>query len=128
MADGLGNIYNPTQGEMNALVGSYNNLGGLKGIGLDFNTWKSSMGIGDVDKGLWGKTTDFLGSDTMKGLGTIGSLGLGAFNIMNTRDAQKQAKRMWEAENARANELMAMNKEKYETYKADKARLNSQYA
>ena len=127
MENGLGNIYNPTQLEMNSIVDSYNNLGGIKGTGLDFNTWKSSMGIGDVDKNILGKTTDFLGSDTMKGLGTIGSLGLGVFNIMNTRDAQKQAKQMWEAENARANELMAMNKEKYETYKADKAKLNSQY-
>ena len=127
MEDWLGNIYNPTQVEMNSIVESYNNLGGLNGTGLDFNTWKSSIGIGDVDKSMLYKTTDFLGSDTMKGLNVIGSLGLGILNRNDARDAQKQAKQMWEAENARANELMAMNKEKYETYKTDKAKLNSQY-
>lgn len=70
---------------------------------------------------------DWIGTDAAKNMLGLGSLGLGVFNIFNTRSAQKQAKQMWEAENARANELMAMNKEKYETYKADKARLNSQY-
>lgn len=77
--------------------------------------------------GLMDKTMNFLGSKTMEGLGTIGGLGLGVFNAFEARDAKKDAKKMWEAENARANELMAINKEKYDTFKADKARLNSQY-
>lgn len=78
--------------------------------------------------GFLDKTMDFLGSDSMKGVGTVAGIGMGLANIFNSMSAQKQAKKQWEAENARANELMAMNKEKYDTYKADKARLNSQYA
>ena len=46
---------------------------------------------------------------------------------MNSKKALKQAEKAWEAENNRANEIMAMNREKYNIYKADKARLNSQY-
>lgn len=78
--------------------------------------------------GFLDKTMDFLGSDSMKGVGTVAGIGMGLANIFNSMSAQKQAKNQWEAENARANELMAMNREKYNTYKADKARLNSQYA
>ena len=78
--------------------------------------------------GFLDKTMDFLGSDSMKGVGTVAGIGMGLANIFNSMSAQKQAKKQWEAENARANELMAMNREKYNTYKADKARLNSQYA
>lgn len=78
--------------------------------------------------GFLDKTMDFLGSDSMKGIGTAAGIGMGLANIFNSMSAQKQAKKQWEAENARANELMAMNKDKYDTYKADKARLNSQYA
>ena len=81
-------------------------------------------GSGDwLGSGLSG----FLSSDALKGAGTIAGIGSGVFNIMNSRKALKQAERAWEAENARANEIMAMNREKYNTYKADKARLNSQY-
>lgn len=98
------------------------NIAGGGSAGLN-----SPKDIGDVDKGIWDKTTDFLGSDAMKGVGTVAGIGLGLANIFNSMSAQKQAKKQWEAENARANELMAMNREKYNTYKADKARLNSQY-
>lgn len=124
----MSEVYNPTQAEMNAIVDSYNKLGGLKGTGLDLNTWKGTMGIGDVDKGFLGNTMDFLGSDSTKnaiGLGGLAMSGLSAFNAYN---AGKLAKKQWEAENARANEIMAMNREKYQTYKADKARLNSGYS
>ena len=82
---------------------------------------------GDTDTDIGSGFMDWMGTDSAKNTLGLGSLGLGVFNIFNTRSAQKQAKKMWEAENARANELMAMNKEKYETYKADKAKLNSQY-
>ena len=84
--------------------------------------------IDSNNPGIWDKTTAFLGSDAMKGVGTVAGMGFGLANIFNSMSAQKQAKKQWEAENARANELMAMNREKYNTYKADKARLNSQYA
>ena len=70
---------------------------------------------------------NFLSSDYLKGAGAISGIGSGIFNIMNAKKALKQAERQWEAENNRANEIMAMNREKYNTYKADKARLNSQY-
>lgn len=71
---------------------------------------------------------DWLGSDNMKGISTIGGLGLGAFNIWNSMNAQAQAKKQWEAENARADKILGMNTERYEQWKADKSRLNSQYA
>ena len=87
----------------------------------------SNLNTGAETPGIWDKTTNFLGSDAMKGVGTVAGMGFGLANIFNSMNAQKQAKKQWEAENARANELMAMNKEKYNTYKADKARLNSQY-
>lgn len=126
---GLGSIYTPSTGEWNAVAQSYNNLGGAQDLGMDLNTWAGSQGIGKVaEPGFMNKTMDFLGSDSMKGLGTVAGIGTDIFGIMNTMKSQKQAKKQWEAENSRANEIMAMNREKYDTYKADKARLNSQYA
>ena len=71
---------------------------------------------------------DFLGSDTAKNAIGIGGLALSGFGALNTYKAGKQAKKQWEAENARANEIMAMNREKYNTYKADKAKLNAGYS
>lgn len=71
---------------------------------------------------------DWLGSDNMKGISTIGGLGLGAFNIWNSMNTQAQAKKQWEAENVRADKILGMNTERYEQWKADKSRLNSQYA
>ena len=70
----------------------------------------------------------FLGSDTAKNAIGIGGLALSGFGALNTYKAGKQAKKQWEAENARANEIMAMNREKYNTYKADKAKLNAGYS
>ena len=92
--------------------------------GLNFGTSQAGSAAGN---GLGSGLSGFLSSDTLKGLGTIAGIGSGVFNIINSRSALKQAERAWEAENARANEIMAMNREKYNTYKADKARLNSQY-
>lgn len=71
---------------------------------------------------------DFLGSDGAKNAIGIGGLALSAFGALNNYKAGKLAKKQWEAENARANEIMAMNREKYQTYKADKARLNAEYS
>ena len=129
MAEGLGNVYTPSRTEWNGIAQSYNNLGGAQDLGMDLNTWAGSQGIGKVaEPGFMNKTMDFLGGDTMKGLGTVAGIGTDIFGIMNTLKSQKQAKKQWEAENSRANEIMAMNREKYDTYKADKTRLNSQYA
>ena len=91
-----------------------------------------NFGIGQTGgvssgEGFGAGLANFLSSDSLKGAGAIAGIGSGIFNIMNSRKALKQAERAWEAENARANEIMAMNREKYNTYKADKARLNSQY-
>ena len=82
---------------------------------------------GSSGEGFGSGLANFLSSDSLKGVGTIAGIGSGVFNIMNSRKALKQAEKAWEAENARANEIMEMNKEKYNTYKADKAKLNSQY-
>ena len=93
---------------------------------LNFNIGQTGGG-GGSGGGFGAGLADFLSSDYLKGVGTIAGIGSGIFNIMNSKKALKQAERAWEAENARANEIMAMNKEKYNTYKADKAKLNSQY-
>lgn len=124
-AGGLGNVYVPSSTEWNAIRQSYNNLGGAEKLGMDLSTWAGSQGI--AEPGFMDKAMDFLGSDSMKGLGTLAGIGTDIFGIMNANKAQKQAKKQWGAENARADELMAINREKYNTYKADKARLNSQY-
>lgn len=124
----MSEIYNPTQSEVSAIMDSYLNLGGPKDLGVDFNTWKGTMGIGDVDKGFLGNTMDFLGSDGAKNAIGLGGLAMSGLSAFNAYKAGKQAKKQWEAENARANEIMAMNREKYQTYKADKARLNSGYS
>ena len=113
----------------------------LEGMGIDAATYQGyspgeQVAIGESfanlqtpkSGGMFDKTMDFLGSDSMKGLGTVAGIGTDIFGIMNTLKSQKQAKKQWEAENSRANEIMAMNREKYDTYKADKTRLNSQYA
>lgn len=71
---------------------------------------------------------DWMGTDTAKNAIGVGGLALSGFGALNAYKAGKQAKKQWEAENARANEIMAMNREKYNTYKADKARLNSGYS
>ena len=84
-------------------------------------------GVGSSGEGFGAGLADFLSGDSLKGVGTIAGVGSSIFNIMNSKKALKQAEKAWEAENARANEIMAMNREKYSTYKADKAKLNSQY-
>ena len=71
---------------------------------------------------------DWVGSDSAKNAIGVGGLALSGFEAYNAYKAGKQAKKQWEAENARANEIMAMNREKYNTYKADKAKLNAGYS
>ncbi len=114
--------------------GTYATFTGTDGskIGLNKDAYNAAIANGPVDglsKGFdsGNGLADFLSGDSLKGIGTIAGIGSSIFNIMNSNKALKQAERAWEAENARANEIMAINREKYNTYKADKARLNSQY-
>ena len=93
----------------------------------DLNFGVGQTGGGSSGEGFGAGLANFLSSDSLKGAGAIAGIGSGIFNIMNSKKALKQAEKAWEAENNRANEIMAMNREKYNTYKADKARLNSQY-
>lgn len=125
-ADGLaaytfnlgGNNYGfKTMDDATKALGNLNAFGEYGNVKIDSN-----------NQGIWDNTMDFLGSDTMKGIGSLAGIGMGIANIFNSRSAAKQAKKQWEAENARANEIMAMNREKYNTYKADKARLNAGYS
>jgi len=51
----------------------------------------------------------------------------GINDIMNSRRAIKSAEKQLSKDNARKDELMAMNREKYNTYKADRARLAAEY-
>ena len=93
----------------------------------DLNFGIGQTGGGSSGEGFGAGLANFLSSDSLKGAGAIAGIGSGIFNIMNSKKALKQAEKAWEAENNRANEIMAMNREKYNTYQADKARLNSQY-
>ena len=93
----------------------------------DLNFGIGQTGGGSSGEGFGAGLANFLSSDSLKGAGAIAGIGSGIFNVMNSKKALKQAEKAWEAENNRANEIMAMNREKYNTYKADKARLNSQY-
>ena len=87
-------------------------------------TAASNLDFSGKDTGLSG-TFDGIGG--MKGLGTIAGIGTDIFGIVNQNKALRQASKAWEAENARANDIMAMKKEQYDTFKADKAKLNAGY-
>lgn len=99
----------------------------------EFNAIKAS-GVTDglEEGGLSSLLSDPNGSLSgiggIKGLGTIAGIGTDIFGIVNQNKALRQASKAWEAENARANDIMAMKKEQYDTFKADKAKLNSEYA
>lgn len=138
-----------------ALTSSNNRVGNTKvdagasfGNPTGFSDWLGSMNIdagtyanyspgeqaaiadsyANLQKPESGGFMKFLGSDSAKNAIGIGGLALSGFGALNNYKAGKEAKKQWEAENARANEIMAMNREKYQTYKADKARLNSGYS
>ena len=80
--------------------------------------------IGDTGSGFM----NWMGTDSAKNTIGLGGLAMSGFGAYNNYQAGQQAKKQWEAENARANEIMAMNREKYATYKADKERLNAGYS
>ena len=116
-------------------LGTYATFMGTDGsiTGLSKEAYDAAISAGHVDglsKGFDNSSGlgSLLNSDAFKGFGTAIGIGTDIWGMSNQKKALKQAERQWEAENARANEIMAMNKEKYDTYKADKARLNSQYA
>lgn len=118
-------------------LGTYATFTGTDGsiTGLSEDAYKAAISGGYVDglsKGFDGGNSNGLGklfnSDSFKGLGTVVGVGSDIWGMLNQKKALKQAEKQWEAEDARANEIMAMNREKYNTFKADKAKLNSQYA
>ena len=115
---------------------SYDNW--LSGMGIDSATYgkytpAEQIGLGQSYANLQKPDTNggfmgWMGTDSAKNAIGIGGLALSGFGALNTYKAGKQAKKQWEAENARANEIMAMNREKYNTFKADKAKLNAGYS
>ena len=118
-------------------LGTYASFKGADGslTGLSKEAYDAAISAGPIDglsKGFDSGNSNGLGklfnSDSFKGLGTVVGIGTDIWGMLNQKKALKQAEKQWEAENARANEIMAMNIEKYNTFKADKARLNSQYA
>ena len=126
---------NSSQASNTGGLGTYATFTGTDGsiTGLSKEAYDAAISAGHVDglsKGFDNSSGlgNLLNSDSFKGLGT----GIGIFTDLwgasLQKKALKQVERQWEAENARANEIMAMNKEKYNTFKEDKARLNSQYA
>ena len=130
---------------LDSLFGSSSNAGGagtrfsdgmgnLYGSAAEANKMQANFSMDDIVTPInntgstGGGFMDFLGTDTAKNAIGIGGLALSGFGALNTYKAGKQAKKQWEAENARANEIMAMNREKYDTYKTDKAKLNAGYS
>ena len=120
-ADAMGTTFNTAAEAANSTKGL---LGSDPGLA-------SSM----VGKGLYSEVkTDGTGimgalsSDSMKGAGVIGGLGMNLWDMNTKSKALSQAKSQWEAENARADKILAMNTEKFNQYKADRDRLNSQYS
>ena len=118
-------------------LGTYATFTGTDGskVGLSEEAYKAAISGGHVEglsKGFDSGNSNGLGklfnSDSFKGLGTAVGIGTDIWGMLNQKKALKQAEKQWEAENARANEIMAMNRERYNTFSADKARLNSQYA
>ena len=116
-------------------LGTYATFTGTDGsiTGLSKEAYDAAISAGHVDglsKGFDNSNGlgKLINSDSFKGLGTAVGIGTDIWGMSNQEKALKQAEKQLEAENARANEIMAMNIEKYNTFKADKARLNSQYA
>ena len=115
---------------------SYDNW--LSGMGIDSATYgkytpAEQIGLGQSYANLQKPDTNggfmgWLGTDSAKNAIGLGGLAFTGFGAVNNYKAGQQAKKQWEAENARANEIMAMNREKYATYKADRDRLNSGYS
>lgn len=66
-------------------------------------------------------------SGLMGGASSLMSIASGINNIINGKKALSLARDQHNRENARADEIMAMNREKYNTFKADKARLGASY-
>ena len=98
----------------------------------EFNAIKASGVTEGLEEGglssmLSNPNNALSGIGGIKGLGTIAGIGTDIYGIMNKNKEVKQAKTAWEAENKRANEVMAMKKDQYETFKADKAKLNEGY-
>ena len=109
-------------------------MGNLYGSAAEANKMQAAFSMDDIVTPInktgstGGGFMDWAGTDAAKNAIGLGGLALSAFGGYNAYKAGKQAKKQWEAENARANELMAMNREKYNTYKADKAKLNAGYS
>ena len=99
-----------------------------------FNDWSVDEALGNnivdtkVAEDAGSGFMNWMGTDSAKNTIGLGGLAFTGFGAVNNYRAGQQAKKQWEAENARANEIMAMNREKYATYKADKERLNSGYS
>lgn len=130
---------------LDSLFGSSSNAGGagtrfsdgmgnLYGSAAEANKMQANFSMDDIVTPInntgstGGGFMNWLGTDSTKNAIGIGGLALSGFGALNTYKAGKQAKKQWEAENSRANEIMAMNREKYNTYKADKAKLNAGYS
>ena len=109
-------------------------MGNLYGSAAEANKMQANFSMDDIVTPInntgstGGGFMNWLGTDSAKNAIGTGGLALSGFGALNTYKAGKQAKKQWEAENARANEIMAMNREKYNTYKADKAKLNAGYS
>ena len=117
---GLGNLFGERALDKDILSASLKD-GAAAGFSVDELSKMKDNASGSGLLGAW----DDIGG--LSGLGTIAGIGTDIYGLMNQNKALKQAKTAWEAENKRANEVMAMKKEQYDTFKADKAKLNAGY-
>ena len=136
-SDGLGDIFgNPFDSRPSWLTkaGTYTGTDGsvTNLTAQEFNAIKASgvtegLNEGGLSSLVSNPNSALSGIGGIKGLGTIAGIGTDIYGVMNQNKALKQAKTAWNAENKRANEVMAMKKDQYDTFKADKAKLNAGY-
>lgn len=83
--------------------------------------------LGDSVKEVAGVSPSSNISETVGGLSSLMGVAAGINDILTSRKALKSAQNQLNIENQRKDEIMARDREKYNTYKADKSRLNAAY-
>lgn len=124
----MSDLYRPTQLENVGILDSYNKAGGIAGTGLGLQDWKLSMGLGDVDKGMFGNAMDFMGSDGFKG--GLAALGLGKDLIggyLSWKNSQDM-KDMMGKEFSIKQEMWNRQKDQIDRFNKDRDALNASYS
>ena len=118
-----------TAADYNNALNSYNTS--LANTAATDSTAFNNTGLADLFSGSTssdGGGLFGLSNSTIGNMGTLYNIGSGLYNLYNSNQQLKLAQEAYDDESDRADELLAMQKDQYNTYKADKARLNSEYA